>query len=813
MVFLLLAAASAMGQVIPAARCFTNGWRHAGRIGAIPEPDRIINVRDYGAAGDGTHNDAPAIMSAIAALGSAGGVVYFPAGTYAVPNDTVYLSSNVVLRGERSFNTTILATNLLKTQTAVISIFGNNANDPGTPWQDMQSGYDLLSSTVTLTNVSSFSAGDWVETHEGTNSAWNMSAWYDMVGQILQVSNVTVTVPPAGRLTFTTPLRLQYQPGLAPYGIPINPQIRKFDKVIMNVGVENLRIARVIAGTSTMRDNVPSISFKYAVNCWVRGCEFTNVFGSACSGDYSANTEITGNYVHHAYEFDGGGSGYGVVFQYQCSEFRVENNIFQVVRHAVVLQAGVNGNVIGYNYSTGSGASLSDFTAHGNYAYANLYEGNCGYFLSLDNSHGANGPWNVFFRNRARGVVGQAMAITDTIGSNETFVGNEGVGSYSIAKPGLFEYGNNDDGTIKPAGTDSLPDYSYYLGGSVTSAPPTPAWWNIAQTIPPYGPTNGAPVPPIGTERDIPARTRFFAAGPKTYGPPSLYLQPTNQAVSLGQPASFLVGATGTPVAVFQWYKNGSPLPGETNALLSLPAVGLTDAGLYRAVITDSGGQVTSAGATLTLPGVYFPVVATAAAHGGIDPTGAVSLACGTVSNFLITAQPYYHIAEILTDGGSVAGAAGLTNYTLAWGPAYASGTVAVSFAENQTTNGTPEWWLAGYGLTSPDFETAAAQDTDGDGSPNWMEYVVGTVPTNRDSALRIVSALDGSGGGGCDFELRWRSASNRSYAVWWTTNLAQPFEPLCSDLAASPPTNTYVHSNVAPPNAYYRIRVSIPEN
>ena len=52
--------------------------------------DKIsINVRDYGATGDGVTDDAPAIQNAIDAAGAAGGgIVYFPPGTYRVA--TVY---------------------------------------------------------------------------------------------------------------------------------------------------------------------------------------------------------------------------------------------------------------------------------------------------------------------------------------------------------------------------------------------------------------------------------------------------------------------------------------------------------------------------------------------------------------------------------------------------------------------------------------------------------------------------------------------------------------------------------------------------
>lgn len=44
----------------------------------------VKNVKDFGALGDGNHDDASAIMAAIAAVPSTGGVVFFPPGIYSV---------------------------------------------------------------------------------------------------------------------------------------------------------------------------------------------------------------------------------------------------------------------------------------------------------------------------------------------------------------------------------------------------------------------------------------------------------------------------------------------------------------------------------------------------------------------------------------------------------------------------------------------------------------------------------------------------------------------------------------------------------
>src|SRR3569833_3099419 len=45
---------------------------------------RTVNVKNFGARGNGTHNDTAAIQSAIASLPSSGGTVFVPAGRYMI---------------------------------------------------------------------------------------------------------------------------------------------------------------------------------------------------------------------------------------------------------------------------------------------------------------------------------------------------------------------------------------------------------------------------------------------------------------------------------------------------------------------------------------------------------------------------------------------------------------------------------------------------------------------------------------------------------------------------------------------------------
>ncbi|WP_435800020.1 glycosyl hydrolase family 28 protein [Streptomyces canus] len=66
---------------------------------APPRAATVFDVRDYGAKGDGSANDTPAVNKAITAASSAagGGVVRFPPGDYKARN-TIHMKSHVTLR-------------------------------------------------------------------------------------------------------------------------------------------------------------------------------------------------------------------------------------------------------------------------------------------------------------------------------------------------------------------------------------------------------------------------------------------------------------------------------------------------------------------------------------------------------------------------------------------------------------------------------------------------------------------------------------------------------------------------------------------
>lgn len=84
---------------------------YSGRTVAARLND-VINVKDYGAKGDGVTDDSTAIIAAATALTASNGTLYFPAGDYLI-NSRIGLPANidVTIMGAGKFTTAILVNN------------------------------------------------------------------------------------------------------------------------------------------------------------------------------------------------------------------------------------------------------------------------------------------------------------------------------------------------------------------------------------------------------------------------------------------------------------------------------------------------------------------------------------------------------------------------------------------------------------------------------------------------------------------------------------------------------------------------------
>jgi hypothetical protein len=247
--------------------------------------------------------------------------------------------------------------------------------------------------------------------------------------------------------------------------------------------------------------------------------------------------------------------------------------------------------------------------------------------------------------------------------------------------------------------------------------------------------------------------------GVKDLGLTAQYKFPTfNLVVSNGTGSATNLPAT-TPVSICA----DAPAPGfvfdqwtgDTNALLS------------NTVCTT----VQMPSANVLVIATYKPgtveLTASAGAGGTITPT-ITNVTPGANASFTITANTYYRIAKVETNGADTGVAFNntSTNYDYTWNDVQTTGTVHATF-QQQVTAGpvpVPYEWLASY-FTTNDWDACALADQDGDGMKTGNEYIAGTIPTNKASCLTAAQATRNV--------VTWTPVTGRVYSVYWTTNLA----------------------------------------
>jgi uncharacterized delta-60 repeat protein len=114
---------------------------------------------------------------------------------------------------------------------------------------------------------------------------------------------------------------------------------------------------------------------------------------------------------------------------------------------------------------------------------------------------------------------------------------------------------------------------------------------------------------------------------------PRITQQPASLTVLGGNNATLSVTATGSALA-YQWFWNGNPLGGATNSSLLLTGAQFGQSGTYWVVVSNSGGAVTSAVATLTVNAPPFITAPPASQVVGVGTN-----ATGVSVTFLVAAS------------------------------------------------------------------------------------------------------------------------------------------------------------------------------
>ena len=474
------------GQVVPQERMVS--WNDAGLRDTSTSNFTIINVLNEGFDNTGIDANNVKMDSLINEFGSTGAVFFFPQGDYLF-NYPIDLQSNQVLKGEGMG------------QTELIFDLGGSGDAIRVSGSIDNSTSPLLAVTaykgqnyIQSNESNEVSTGEWIKLFQQDDDIVTSSWALNSVGQIVKIEEVvgdTIFLESALRMDF----EIQKEP--------------KFKKMQMksNIGIECLKLLRIDDAAPEQASN---FAFRYASNCWLKNVESENCTFSHVVAENASNLKIGRSYFHHGFEYGGGGRAYGVSLQFTTNECLIEDNIFEHLRHSMLLQAGPNGNVFAYNFSTDPYWTSSspfipddaagDMVLHGNYPYANLFEQNSGQNIVIDNSHGANGPHNTFLRNRAS-LFG--VFFSDATSPSQNIVGNEipnssspySLVNYTVQGLDQFEYGNNNKGTITPSGTEILNDESYFYNEM-------PSFINSSE----WG---GIGTPNLMEENNIPAQTRF----------------------------------------------------------------------------------------------------------------------------------------------------------------------------------------------------------------------------------------------------------------------------------------------------------------
>lgn len=409
-----------------------------------------IFLEDFGLIGNGIYANDSILQYVLDSVQNSNITLHFGQGNFLFKRNII-LASHTLVKG-LGVHETILTFDMDSNEHS-FNISGTYSKDSSEISESIFKDDEF----IVVSNSDSFEIEDWIQVFQNDSNLVYSTWAYKTVGQMVQIASKI-----GDTLFLKSPIRLDYDLVKEPFIVKISPK--------ENIGISCLKIMRL---DDTAPFQASNIFFDKAVNCWVNGVESENCTFSHIQARTSSNLSFRKNYLHHAFGYGGGGRGYGIMLHLTTNECLAEDNIFEHLRHSMILQAGANANVFAFNYSTDvfrdelPNDFAGDIVLHGNYTYANLFEQNIVANMSIDNSHGTNGRYNTFFRNRGE-LFGFYFTATNSPFQN--IIGNEitnlnapyNTFSYVIFGSNHYLYANNNKGTITPDSTEVLNKESYF---------------------------------------------------------------------------------------------------------------------------------------------------------------------------------------------------------------------------------------------------------------------------------------------------------------------------------------------------------------
>jgi hypothetical protein len=439
--------------------------------------------------------------------------IYFSqAGTYRFGNQILLerADTNLVFKGISS-GQVILHFKIGNHASHMFNIIGS-AGQPEAINETLYKGTNVINSGF----PNGLNNGDWVEIYNNWSTNMHLGIW-TKIGQIIKIESLEDK-------TLQDDFTITYS----------NTYANKIKKIepIYNIGFEDFTIRRDGDDGYSTDGGSSNFNFEYAVNCWIYGVESWGTRGWHVGINKSSNLDIHGNFFHHSNSYTGG-CGYGVSIFSRSSNCLIENNIFNFLRHSMLVQAAANRNVFGYNYSYDCESVYNaDISLHGTYPNTNLFEANIVEYIYADYTTGVedgkyqNGPYNTIFRNIVidgsslddidLDAIDYVNLVGNTCDDVDFYSSNFKLDIYGInSNNGLYvshsEYDGNRAG-LYPV-VYCCPDYSYYLTQK-------PSWMSSTFSWPPIGPRIN-----IGSSyltQSNPAYSRHLSGGKKTLNGPSV---------------------------------------------------------------------------------------------------------------------------------------------------------------------------------------------------------------------------------------------------------------------------------------------------
>jgi hypothetical protein len=197
--------------------------------------------------------------------------------------------------------------------------------------------------------------------------------------------------------------------------------------------------------------------------------------------------------------------------------------------------------------------------------------------------------------------------------------------------------------------------------------------------------------------------------------------------VLAGAAVSLAVVANGTAPLSYQWFKNGTAIPGATASAIAFTSVRTSDAGSYTVSITNSAGTVTSSAATLLVtPSTRITNLSILTSLAGAGDTFTLGYVVGNSS----TATP---LPLVIRAAGPSLGALGFPGTAL--DPKLETFAGSTKTGENDNWGGTAALKSAFASVGAFPFASDSSKDA----------ATVASI-TTRDNSVKVSTADNGSG-------------------------------------------------------------------